>query len=111
MSQSPLDKFILACTAVADDVMGTDALVINLGAGSTLTVVGVWSQLSGASNAEMGGLMPDVNAKVDIDANDAVTKALVGKTCTGKGESFRITDVMRGEAQTHIYLSSDVKIL
>ena len=91
--------------------MGVDSLSINLGGGTLLVVSGVWSPVNSENMAEVGGLMPDVNARLDVEASDAVNSTLVGKTATAKGQTFRISSVDIGEVLTNIYLASDVNIL
>lgn len=102
---------MLNSASSADVVMGQDVLTINVGSGVTMALSGVWSMVSGGNVAQEGGLMPEVDALFDVNSSTAITKDLVGKTATGKGEGFRIMNVDVGEVFTQFQLVNEAQIL
>jgi len=108
---SPLDKFILAGTAIGDPIMGTNILLVNIGGGSTLSIEGVWDMVSTTNQAEEGGLMMEFDAKISTPSSASITPDLIGKTGTADGRTYRISMVNIGSVLTDVFVNDATEIL
>lgn len=104
---SQVDSFILGAAAQADTVMGLDTLTVSGG----ITLSGVWSVVTHGSTLEEGGFMLEADATLVVTLDTNVTKALVGKTGTAKGDTFRIVQVDIGETMGTLHLRKETSIL
>ena len=108
---SPLNTFMRSGAEQSNQVIGTDSLTVNLGGGMQLVIDGVWGMVTQQTIQDEGGFMPEVDATLVCIQNDNITKDLIGKTATAKGEGFRIANIDIGEVETTIYVVNETQIL